>query len=147
APAANVDAELLRDTLGQREVDGILCALGLTALPQWEATFERLFSLLRPGGRFVLFDVYAAERTRQARSVELVARADLTRRAWRPLEAHCDDCERTMLPADAQPSGGALYVASGTRKAAWSTLLNPSPAPTSAPLAASSATLEDARRR
>lgn len=118
APAANVDAELLRDTLGQREVDGILCALGLTALPQWEATFERLFSLLRPGGRFVLFDVYAAERTRQARSVELVARADLGRKAWLPLEAHCDDFERTMLPADAQQFGGALYVASGTRKAA-----------------------------
>ena len=118
ASAAEVDADLLNASLGRPQVDGVLCALGLTVLPDWEATFARLFALLRPGGRFVLFDVYAPERTRESRSVELVARADLSRAVWRPLEACCSDFERTVLPADAKKFGGELYVASGTKGAA-----------------------------
>ena len=118
ASAADADANLLSDALGEPEVDGVLCALGLTALPEWEAAFERLFSLLRPGGRFVLFDAYASERTREARSVELVARAELSREAWRPLAARCSDFERVVLPADVKKFGGELYVASGTKGAA-----------------------------
>ena len=115
AAAADVDADLLAGALGEPEVDGVLCALGLTALPEWEAAFERLFSLVRPGGRFVLFDAYAAERTREARSVELVARADLSRETWRPLAARCRDFAREVLPADVKKFGGELYVASGTK--------------------------------
>ena len=101
--------------LGVEGVDGVLCALGLTALPDWEAAFERLFEMLRLGGRFVLFDVYAAERTTETRAVELVARADLSREAWRPLEARCADFSREVLPADPAQFGGDLYVASGTK--------------------------------
>ena len=115
ADAASAGPALLADALGQRAVDGVLCALGLTALPDWEATFDRLFSLLRPGGRFVLFDVYAAERTAAARSVEWVARADLSREAWRPLQARCTDVSREVLSDDARRFGGELYVASGTQ--------------------------------
>lgn len=114
-PAAEVDAKLLQAELGQPDVNGVLCALGLTALPDWEATFEGLFSLLRPGGRFVLFDVYASERMWETRSVELVARADLSRQAWLPLAARCSDFQRTVLPADAKRFGGELYVAAGTK--------------------------------
>ena len=113
--AEAIDPAWLSRTIGQPEVDGVLCAIGLTALPEWDATFERLFSCLRPGRRFVLFDVYAAERTRQTKSVELVARADLSRDVWRPLEARCADFERTVLPADVKTFGGELYVASGTK--------------------------------
>jgi ubiquinone/menaquinone biosynthesis C-methylase UbiE len=116
APAAAVDAALLHRTLGADQLDGVLCALGLTALPDWEATFARLLALVRPGGRIVLFDVYAETRTRETRSVEVVARADLSRRAWEPLFAACDDAERVELPADPKTFGGMLYVASGTKR-------------------------------
>lgn len=113
--AGEVDADLVAGAIGPGAVDGVLCALGPTALPAWEATFERLFGLLRPGGRFVLFDVYAAAPTRASRSVELVARADLSRAGWRPLAARCADAERTVLPADPETFGGELYVAAGTK--------------------------------
>ncbi len=116
ARAGEVDAALLGEALGQPQVDAVLCALGLTVFPDWEATFAALFALLCPGGRFVLFDVYAAERTREARSVELVARADLSRAVWKPLAACCTDFERTVLPADVKTFGGALYVAAGTKR-------------------------------
>ncbi len=117
ARAEDVDAALVEAALGRPHVDGVLCALGLTALPDWEATFERLFGLVRPGGRLVLFDVVAAERTAATRSVELVARADFSREVWRPLRAAADDVERTDLPADPKTFGGQLYVAAGTRPA------------------------------
>ncbi len=97
------------------QLDGVLCALGLTALPDWEAAFTRLFSLLRPRGRFVLFDAFAAAKTFETRSVELVARAELSREVWRPLEAQCADFQRTVLPADVKKFGGELFVASGTK--------------------------------
>lgn len=113
--AADVDEALLTRTLGVPQVDGVLCALGLTALPDWEATFEDLFALVRPGGRFALLDVYAEERTKETRSVEIVARADLSREAWRPLAARCADFERTLLSDDRAAFGGDLYLASGTR--------------------------------
>jgi ubiquinone/menaquinone biosynthesis C-methylase UbiE len=115
APAEGVDAALLAEAIGRPDVDGVLCAIGLTALPDWEATFERLFALVRPGGRFVLFDVYAAERTRQTRAVERVAQADLSRRAWEPLEARSAEFGREVLPADPATFGGELYVAWGTK--------------------------------
>ena len=108
----------IENNLGTPEVDAVLCALGLTGLPNWEAAFETLFACLRPGGRFVLFDVYAPARTRASRSVEFVARADLSRKAWQPLEVRCDDFTRTILPADPETFGGELYVASGTRRPA-----------------------------
>lgn len=117
ATAASVDTVLLTDVLGWPQVDGVLCALGLTALPAWESVFKRLFSLVRPGGRFVLFDVYASEPSRETRMVELVARADLSRAAWKPLAAVCVDFKREVLPADVKKLGGELYIASGTRKA------------------------------
>lgn len=115
ASADQVDASMVGLALGQAEVDGVLCALGLTALPKWEVAFTNLFSLLRPGGRFVLFDAFAAARTFETRSVEVVARAELSREVWRPLEALCSDFQRTVLPANPKKFGGELFVASGTK--------------------------------
>ena len=115
APASAVDAALLDEAIDRPDIDGVLCALGLTALPDWEATFERLFALVRPGGRFVLFDVYAAERTRRTRAVERVAQADLSRRVWEPLADRSAEFGRDVLPADASTFGGELYVAWGTK--------------------------------
>ncbi|PAP76522.1 hypothetical protein [Rubrivirga marina] len=59
--------------------------------------------------------MFAAERTPTTRSVELVARADLSRQTWRPLAEATVDFERVLLPADPKAFGGELYVASGTR--------------------------------
>jgi ubiquinone/menaquinone biosynthesis C-methylase UbiE len=115
ASGSDLNADLLARELGESQVDVVLCALGLTALPDWEKDFERMYSRLRPGGRFVIFDVFAAERTRATRSVELVARADLSREVWRPLAARCADFERVVLPADVKKFGGNLFVASGSK--------------------------------
>ena len=116
ADAAADGAKDLAPRLRRPAVDAVFCALGLTALPHWERAFEAIFSLVRDGGRFVLLDVYAAESSRESRMVEHIARADLSRKAWVPLERTCDDFRREVLSSDVKRFGGELYVASGRKR-------------------------------
>ena len=108
--------DVLAARAGLREVDAVVCALGMTAFPDAEAATRRALSVLRPGGRLVVFDVHADVRTFQTRLVEWVARADLDRRAWEPLERLTDEAEREALEGDPATFGGTLYLASGVRR-------------------------------
>jgi len=110
APAGDVATA----DLGVQHVDRLLLALALTAIDDWRAVLARALSRVRPGGSCVILDVHAERRTMQARMVEVVARADLRRRAWEPLEAACPDFQRIDTAAPARTFGGALYIASGT---------------------------------
>jgi ubiquinone/menaquinone biosynthesis C-methylase UbiE len=95
-------------------IDRLHVFLGLTTMPDYAATFDNLWSLLEPGGTAVVVDVYADKLGFQGRMVNLVARADIRRRAWEPLEAACVDFKRTELPADPR-YGGTLWLASGRK--------------------------------
>jgi ubiquinone/menaquinone biosynthesis C-methylase UbiE len=105
----------LREATGVEAVDGAVCTLGLSAMPAWEAAFQRSFDLLRPGGRYVLLDVHAARRVFQTRVVELMARADLSREVWTPLRQACPDFRLDELGGSPRTFGGTLFVASGTK--------------------------------
>ena len=93
-----------------------LCSLGLTVVPDHVAAFDSVWRLIGPGGRMVVFDVWAEKRTFQTRQVELIARADLNRKVWAPLEEVSDDFELRFID-DASPStfGGRLFVATGRK--------------------------------
>ena len=112
---SDIDSKTLVDAIDRPNVDGVLCSLGLSVFPEWEAAFESLFTLVRPGGRFVILDVFTPERTFQTKLIGLVARADNSREVWRPLQSACTDFVRDVLPADPKKFGGELFVASGTR--------------------------------
>lgn len=115
ADVHDLSEQLLAREAGTIRVDAILCALGLSTFPEWEAAFTRMFDLLRPGGRFVVLDVHASQRTRQTRAVELLARADLSREVWIPLEANTDDFSRNVLKTNHEVFGGDLFIAAGTK--------------------------------
>ncbi|MCC6747107.1 MAG: methyltransferase domain-containing protein [Deltaproteobacteria bacterium] len=105
----------LAEFTGGRPLDGALCTLGLTVIPDWRPVFEATFALLRSGGRYALLDVHAPERSFQTRMVELFARADVGRKVWEPLEALASDFTLEETDAPAKTVGGTLFVASGTR--------------------------------
>jgi ubiquinone/menaquinone biosynthesis C-methylase UbiE len=106
--------EIAHVEMGAPTVDGLLIALGLTAMEQWEATLRSALRRVRPGGRCVIMDVYAPRRSLQTRLVDFVARADLSRRVWEPLAEACPDFERIETEASARTFGGTLFIASGT---------------------------------
>lgn len=96
------------------QIDRLHIFLGLSAIPGWEAAFDNLWGLLRPGGRCVVVDVHADPPGLQGRMVQLIARADLRRRCWEPLSERGSGFERTTLSTDAA-HGGELWMASADK--------------------------------
>lgn len=99
---------------GERGPDRVLVFLGLTAMERYPEAFAALWDVLADGGRMVIVDVHASTLGLQGRMVNLVARADIRRRVWEPLEAVADGFRRQALP-DKREYGGSLYVASGDK--------------------------------
>ncbi|MCP4810371.1 MAG: methyltransferase domain-containing protein, partial [Proteobacteria bacterium] len=80
ADARTVSAEQLEAAVGEPvQLDGVLICLGMSVLPDWEQVFQQAWDMLRPGGRFVIFDVYADSWVPQTSWVKLIAQADMTR--------------------------------------------------------------------
>jgi ubiquinone/menaquinone biosynthesis C-methylase UbiE len=109
--ARDLKSEVLGDT-----PDRLLVFLGMTVFPDYEAVFEHLWSILAPGGRCVLVDVYAEQPGLQGRMVQWLARADLRRRFWEPLERVGVDFVREDLPFDPK-HGGQIMMASADKPA------------------------------
>jgi demethylmenaquinone methyltransferase/2-methoxy-6-polyprenyl-1,4-benzoquinol methylase len=104
----------LADYIGDDGPDRVLVFLGLTAMARYEEAFAALWELLADGGRMVIVDVHAERLGLQGRMVNLVARADIRRRVWEPLEAVAQGFVREPLPPKRQ-YGGTLYVAAGDK--------------------------------
>lgn len=97
-------------------VDALHVFLGLSAFPDWENAFRHAWDLLVPGGRCVVVDVYSASPGVQGHMVNAVARADIRRRFWEPLENVAEDYSRCELPS-LPGHGGQLYLARGRKPA------------------------------
>jgi len=94
--------------------DRLLVFLGMTVFSRHEAVFESLWSLLAPGGRCVIVDVHASEPDFQGKMVQWLARADLRRRFWEPLEKHGQGFVREDLPYE-KKHGGQIMLAAATK--------------------------------
>lgn len=101
---------------GAGAFDLVVCTLGLTVVPEWESVFEAAWDLVRPGGQAILLDVWVDRRTFQTWMVERMARADLDRQVWGPLEARAEGFVREVYD-EAKPGtfGGQLFTAVGRK--------------------------------
>lgn len=116
ADARNVSREQLAPALGQSSgISHVVCTLGLTAIADWQEVFARLFGLLEPGGQFLIMDVWAERWVPQTTCVQWIARADLERRVWQPLEQAADDFELRFLDGSPHVFGGRLFAATGLK--------------------------------
>jgi ubiquinone/menaquinone biosynthesis C-methylase UbiE len=109
-------AKQLEECCGKSTVDFVICTLGMTVIADWESAFRRGYDLLTSGGRIVLFDAYADEWVLQTWSAKLIARADLSRRFWRPLEELSADFSLVCIPGSPHDFGGRLFIASGVKE-------------------------------
>lgn len=108
---AAVDAETLRPHVPR--VDLLVCTLGFTAFPDWESRWADALSWVRPGGKVAILDVAARTRTWHTTSVEMVARADLSRRVDEAVTRDCSDTRVIWLDASPKTFGGDLFIATG----------------------------------
>lgn len=88
--------------------------LGMSVFPEMERTFEHLWSLLAPGGVCVLVDVHTERLGLQGFLVNRIARAEIRRRFWEPLERVAQNFERRPLPYRSQ-HGGQIMLARGRK--------------------------------
>jgi ubiquinone/menaquinone biosynthesis C-methylase UbiE len=110
ADARTVDGEML----GVEQVDAAICMLGLSVVPDWPVVFQRMFDLVRPGGRVVVMDLYLdGKRSSGVANTyyKVIAQADSRRRFWEPLERQVEDVEFI----DHNWFGGIARVAAGTK--------------------------------
>ena len=108
ADAGILSEELLKEHAGLGRVDKMLCALGFSVIPDWEAVFARSWALLRPGGRYAIMDWHVKRRNPFSWFLNSISQGDVSRRCWAPLEQKTEDYSyRTFI-------GGNVFVAAGT---------------------------------
>lgn len=108
ADAGTLSEELVREHAGVDRVDKVLCTLGFTVVPDWEAAFERSLALLKPGGRYVIMDWWLERRNLFARFLEFISHGEVGRRCWVPLEEKSEEYSHTTFVR------GMVFVAAGT---------------------------------
>ena len=106
---------------GDAKAQAVVCTLGLSTMPSWQEVLASAVSWMEPGGRMVIFDVYAERWVPQQSVVSLVARADLRRQSWRTLEVLTEDCELQFLDGSPHLHGGRPFLARGLRRLGWDT--------------------------
>ncbi len=117
ADARVLSQQQLDNTLGySSKPDCIVSTLALATLPEWKNVFNNLFDLLKPGGQYVMLGVWAEYRVPQTYWTEMIARADLSRKTWEPLEQVSERYTFDYLKGSPHIHGGRLFVASGFKQ-------------------------------
>ena len=86
----------------------MLCTLGFSVIPDWEAVFARSWALLRPGGRYAMMDWHVKRRNPFSWFLNSISQGDVSRRCWVPLEQKTEGYSYTTF------IGGNVFVAAGT---------------------------------
>jgi ubiquinone/menaquinone biosynthesis C-methylase UbiE len=110
ADARRLDADLI----GLDHVDAAICMLGLSVIPDWSDVFQRMFDLVRPGGRIVVMDLYLDGKRTSGLSnayYRMLVQADSRRRFWEPLARQVHDAQFI----DHNWFGGIARIAAGTK--------------------------------
>lgn len=111
ADAATLSPTELGAALGSPDVtvQRVVCTLGYSVIPDWQAAFERTWKILEPGGRYAIMDWYRPRRTLFTRLIDTIAASEIGRRSWELLERRASEFERENLLL------GQIFVASGSK--------------------------------
>jgi S-adenosylmethionine-diacylgycerolhomoserine-N-methlytransferase len=104
------DLEVLTGRSGG--IDRIVCTLGFSVFPDWQAVFETTFGLLNNVGRYCIMDIFNDNITIRTRIVRFLAHSDNSRRVWEPLKKKCQDYKEEKYP---MAHGDVVVVASGNK--------------------------------
>ena len=107
--------EALQAAAGRGQVDRLHVFLGMSVFPDMNAAFDRLWSVLAPGGRAVIVDVHAERLGLQGWLVNRIARADIRRRFWEPLGGAREQSSSSAICPYRSQHGGQIKLATGVK--------------------------------
>jgi ubiquinone/menaquinone biosynthesis C-methylase UbiE len=115
--ACALSSATLKAQTGTGMVDFVVCTYGFTSMGErdWETAFHRAYGVLKPGGGFLVHDIYAEKRTLRVRAVEKVTRSTFTRKTWLPLERQSIHFHMEYFDPTPKIFGGQLFAAYGTK--------------------------------
>ena len=93
-------------------INSVICTLGFSVFPDWQAVFETSFELLESGGSYCVMDIFNDNVTLRTRVVRVLADSDNSRRVWEPLQERCENYSEERYP---MPHSDIVVVASGTK--------------------------------
>ena len=113
ADAGKLNRKQLEALVGRDvTIDSIICTLGFSVFPDWQAVFDRSFDLLRRGGRYCIMDLFNDKVTFRTRVVGILADSDNSRQVWEPLKKRCAGYFEKRYPAR---DGDVVVISSGTK--------------------------------
>lgn len=114
--AHDLSPATLKAGTGLTSVDFVVCTYGYSAMKHdWQRVFHRSFSVLRPGGGYLIHDIHAQKRNLHVWAMEKFTRTNLSREAWSPLEHLGTDFHMEYFDRTTHLFGGQLYVAFATK--------------------------------
>jgi ubiquinone/menaquinone biosynthesis C-methylase UbiE len=113
--ADTISSDILNQQTRLRNVDIVICSFGFSAMQDWKIAFHRSFDLLKPGGIYLILDVYAQKRTFRSWLVESLTGSVFSRETWHFLEHLCPDFQMEYIDPSAHLFGGRVFVAFGTK--------------------------------
>jgi S-adenosylmethionine-diacylgycerolhomoserine-N-methlytransferase len=72
-------------------IDRVLSTLGLSVFPDWQDVFKTSYDLLESGGRYCVMDLFNQNETFQTRLINFLAKSEISRQVWGPLQESCED--------------------------------------------------------
>jgi ubiquinone/menaquinone biosynthesis C-methylase UbiE len=113
--AGTISADILERQSRLRSVDFVVCTFGFSAMHDWKRAFHRSFELLKPGGVYLILDVYAQKATLHVRAVESFTRSNFRHETWQYLEHFCPDFHLEFIDPSSYLFGGRVFAAFGTK--------------------------------
>jgi ubiquinone/menaquinone biosynthesis C-methylase UbiE len=104
--------DIQRAAGSQVMIDGVICTLGFSVFPDWQAVFDNSFALLKSGGRYCIMDIFNENITFRTRLGNIFARSDNSRPVWLPLENNCREYKAERYPEE---HGYIVVVAAGNK--------------------------------
>lgn len=114
--ARKLDRSLTNEQWGITAFDKIICTLGLSVFPEWDAVLRNAIGLLENEGTMVIMDLFAEKRTFQTWMVEKISGADANREIASTFEGLVKDYRYEEMPAKKSTVGGTLFAVCGNKR-------------------------------
>lgn len=108
--ANNINSKWIEEQLNDIPIHAILCDLGLSGFPNWQAIIDNLVNLLEPNGKIVIMDWYIEKKSLRGELIKWLGKGEVNRPIWQYLQSKVTDFQVENF------KNGDMFVASGSKR-------------------------------